>query len=174
MKIIVLLKIICLMLVFSVVACASDKPSMKIFFTTGERSKDSHSEKFTITLSGNQLNYIKQFFGRYQDRKSPPKPINKTFTLTDEDVKAINDLIRQKQFHEKGETIERDVRSPSSYLDWSLIVNFNNKEITNKIVAKRNDTEVKQTSLYKNADEFMRGLFAIIKKYDAAISYTTF
>lgn len=174
MKIIFLTKIICLILVFSAFAVGADKPSIKIIFTRGERSKDSHSEKITIALSGNQLNYNKMIFGSYRNKKRPPAPINKTFTLSDEDVKAINDLIHQKRFHEKGEVIERDVRSPSTYFEWLLVVNSGNKEITNQIIAKRDDAEIKENPLYKNADELMRALFDIFKKYDASISYAGF
>lgn len=175
MKLILFLKIVCLILAFSIIACA-ETPSMTITFTKGERSKDSSSTIITIILNGNQLNYTENRSGKYGSKNmvKPLRPINKTFALADEDIKSINDLIRQKQFHEKSDAIEREINSPSSYFNWTLTVNFNNKETTNKIAAKRNDTEIQDSSLYKNADEFMRELFAVIKKYDAAVSYAGF
>lgn len=168
MKIVCLVKVVCLIVCLSVTACASEKFSVKIFLTKGERSKDSHSEKTAITISGNQLTISKTYTGRNSENR---KPLNKTFTLADEEINAIVDLIQQKQFHEKGEKIERPVGSPSSFFDWVLITNFDGKEITNRVVTLRSDEEIKTQSLYKNANELMRQIFAIIKKYEASIPY---
>lgn len=167
MKFVYLLKVVCLIVCLSVTVCASEDFSVRILLTKGERSKDSHSEKTTITINTNQLTISKFYTGNSENRK----PINKTFTLADEEINAIIELIRQKHFHEKGEKIERPVGSPSSFFDWVLITNFDGKEITNKIVTIRNDEEIKTQPLYKNANELMRQIFAVIKKYDASIPY---
>src|SRR5947208_1036338 len=65
---------------------------VSIAVTEGEKSKDSWSSNTSISISGNTLAYSKSFSG---SRKHRNGSIDKTCTLTNEQVAAIQDLIKK-------------------------------------------------------------------------------
>src|SRR5438552_10341841 len=81
-----------LILFFKCFTIHADAFLVTIAITEGEKSKDSWSSNTSISISGNTIAYSKSYSG---SRKHRNGNMDKTCTLTNEQVTAIQELIKK-------------------------------------------------------------------------------
>lgn len=123
---------------------------VSIAITEGEKSKDSWSSNTEININGSTLSYSKSFSG---SRKKKNDNIDKTCTLTGEQIAAIQTLIKNGNLL-ISDTIEE---SESKYKSYERFVNiagdFIMEERISKIRINGSVSSMNDKSLYINIYE---------------------
>ena len=164
----ILLVSVLLMPVTSTNAAAGDL-YIYVSLTKTERSRDSNSRTTNITVSGNKIVYQKVYRGY---RRNPIEPINKEFTITDEQIKSLEKLVRDHNLLTSGSLEYPTTGGGFVYFEMSLEVKADGQESQIDISGPSKAEGIKAEKLYKNADALLEEIYRIINAQDDEISYS--
>jgi hypothetical protein len=165
--------IACILIVLTLhVAAESKKPASDLYInvslTRAERSKDSHSRRTNITVSGDKIVYERVYQGY---RRNKIAPVEKEFAIKDEDVRRLENLV-----------IEHNLLTPDSlelpstgggliYFEILLDVRLGGKKSHIGISGPSKAAGIKDQRLYKDSRALLEEIFRIISAQDDEISY---
>ncbi len=138
-----------------------------IILIKGERSKDSHSTKRSITLKGRQLNYDVTYHGRMSGRK---EPVHKVFQINDSEIEKLREIIKQMDLLNSSKK-EFPATGGYTYFDISMSIRLNDKESSINLYGNPRNTEVREDAQYKNAEALVKEIYSIIHKRDETVDY---
>jgi hypothetical protein len=140
---------------------------ISITLTKGERSKDSHSTKRSITLKGRQLNYDVTYHGRTSGRK---EPVHKVFQINDSEIEKLREIINQHDLLNSAKK-EFPATGGYTYFDISMSIRVNEKESSINLNGNPRNTEIKEDIRYKNVEALVKEIYSIIHKRDETVDY---
>lgn len=141
---------------------------LQIIMTRGESSRDSHSVKTTIAVSGQKLTYTRSYTGRLSGRA----PERKEFDLTADDVRKIADWVKSKNLL-VTENVERSGGPKGSYLWFDLRIRSEVDGATGLINIRgpRGDTSFDEARVYKDSVALIEQLYEILHRLDKDLVY---
>jgi hypothetical protein len=141
---------------------------ISITLIKGERSKDSHSTKRSITLKGRQLSYDVTYHGRMSGRK---EPVHKVFQIDNSEIEKLREIIKQNDLLNSSKK-EFPATGGYTYFDISMSIRMNGKESSINLNGNPRNTEIREDTQYKNAEALVKEIYNIIHKRDESIEYS--
>lgn len=165
-----LLTVALLLSASALVADGADQNQLKlqITMTRGESSRDSHSVKTTIAISGQKLTYTQSYTGRLGSRPTEQRE----FDLTEADLKKITEQIKTRNLL-VTESIAREGGPKGTYRWFQVriqpVVDGATGLIT--IRASRKAVELKDERIYKDSIALIEEIYGILHRLDPDITY---
>jgi len=160
-----------LLLIYAPALCPAaslvEELDISIVLTKGERSKDSHSTKRSITLKGRRLNYDVTYHGRMSGRK---EPVHKVFQIDDSEIEKLRRIIQQMDLLNSTKK-EFPATGGHTYFDISMSIKVNEKESSINLYGNPRNTEIKEDMQYQNAEALIKEIYSILHKRDETVRY---
>jgi hypothetical protein len=158
-----------------VVACACsvsgkarDTLRVRVWLTTGERSRDTSSQTTTITVEGDAIVWEQTFSGR----RRGTSPLRKEFKLPPAGKRDLLKLIRSNNLL-VADSIElpQGAKRSFSYFEISVALTLGRKKGAIKISGPRTAVKVKEEKLYQNTLTLVKELYRIMNRQDKDIDF---
>ncbi len=167
MKKLIILSLIICALAFPCASRASDDLHISVSLVKGESSKDSHSTLTKITIQGSEIVYEKSFRGGRRR-----EPVNKRYKISDEELRALRQLITEKGLL-ASDTLElpQERSGVRRYFTIELSLQVGGKSSAIKISGPRSASEIRQKPIYQKADALLEAIFKLITAQDKDAAY---
>ncbi len=166
-KIIALVLLLCAATTLCPAVSAVEELDIYLTLTKGERSKDSHSTKKTISLKGREINYDVTYHGRSGGKR---EPVHKVFQITDGELGKLRELIRQKDLLNSGKK-DFPATGGYTYFDIALRIKMDDKESSINLTGNPRNTEIKTDTQHQNVEALLKEIYGIIRRQDTSIKY---
>lgn len=142
---------------------------LNVSVITSEHSRDSNSVTRTLSVSGNTIRYSETYHGARSNRQSP---INKEFTLTDDDRGRLISLLKdQSLLRTKSIAKLSEQEGPTRDFEIRIAAKLTRQEGLISIKAPRSATDLKSDPLYQGSVLLITQLFGIIQRSDRDIIF---
>src|SRR5262249_31055568 len=115
---------------------------LTITVTEGEHSRDSNSTTTSISLSGNQIHYVKTFKGYHAGRRDA---VDKRAGLRQVDLDRIRELLKENSLLKSRSSVS-PIDQPGRYVQIDAAIVVGKRRSTLKFLAMRQNAE--SNSLY--------------------------
>jgi len=170
MKTLLIVTCICLFFGASCARAVSGKGTdellVSVRLTTGERSKDSHSETTTITVERDAIVSEQIFGGRSGMRPVPPR---KVFKLSQADKGKLLKLITANNLLVTGAIELPQPSANYNYFEIAVDLTVGGKKGSIKISGLRTAAKVKEEQLYQSTLTLLEELYRIMNRQDKSV-----
>jgi hypothetical protein len=144
---------------------------VRVTMLRGERSKDSHSETTTLTVSGDTLVYEQTYHGAHSGGR---KPVRKEYKLSKENKSGLIRLLNEKRLL-VTKTISKSAEGADRlYFEFAVESKLNGKNGAISIDGPRNATEIKNEPVYQDSLRLVNELYRIINQTDPDVTFEEF
>jgi hypothetical protein len=133
-----------------------------------EKSRDSNSRQTRITVNGEKIVYERVYRGYRQNKR---EPVHKEFTIKEEDVRRLENLIRDGNLLASDSLKYPDRGVGFVYFEISMDARLGGKQSHVEISGPSKAAGIKDKKLYKNTKALLEEIFRILNAQDEEISY---
>jgi hypothetical protein len=145
-----------------------DRLTLSLSLTTGERSRDSHSQTTMITLVGDVLAYEQTFSGYGGASRAP---VRREFKLKGSEIDRLKSLIKEKNLLGSGGLKFTPAAGQSTYFELTIKVTLKGIIATQELSGPRRAENIKQERVYQKSVALMQELYRIMNLRDKELGY---
>ena len=129
----------------------SQQPSLTVYYSYSEKSRDSHSTVETFSLNGDKLSYAFKYTGSKGPNQKDESRISR---LSNDQVNTINSIINKYHLNVSDSVVDNSNSSAVPVLTTTIMITTNNGDKTSKIKVKGDIARLEDNSLYSNSAFF--------------------
>lgn len=167
-KVLILALLICAFPILASGLVDKDKFTLSVSLTTGERSRDSHSQTTTITLTGDNLVYEQTYSGFGASRR---QPVRKEFKLKGSEISRLKSLVKEQDLTGSGGLKFTPAAGQFTYFEMVVRVTLKGIIATQELSGPRAAANIKEERVYRKSVALLQELYRLINLRDKEIDY---